>query len=342
MKKIYLAISTFAFGLAVNAQTLTQTNNAFIAGDLYSTKQCDSLAISPGASGAGASWNFAGITIHHSVLANYTAVASSSPQYPAGAVAVASGASNQAYFLSSSSDLKYYGGNIAVQSVAASLTYTSGAISAIYPMSLNSASMASIGGSINITSPLPLSGTFNGNSTTIADGSGTLTLPGGAQGTYTNALRVVTSQTINYSASSVNGVVNRKNYDYYSPSNMKAPLFSISTITITSNIAAANNQTIVTINKDYLQTITGIDKNKSSVSDLLVYPNPASSMVNFSTENKSVKEVHVFDITGKLVEKQNFDGSLKLDVSGYNKGLYIYSVLNQNGETVKSGKLTVN
>lgn len=343
MKKLYACIVASALVSAVSAQTLTQGNHAPANGDMFSTQQCDSLNINPGASGAGALWNFGALTIHTSVTKNYTVVPSTTSGYPSNALSVASSANNQSYFVPSAVDLTYYGGDISAGTVAAKLTYSSPAIAAIYPMSLNTTSTAAIGGSINITSPTSLQGTFTGNSTTLADGSGTLTLPGGSAGTFTNVLRVVTSQTLNYTTSLVSGVVTQKSYDYYMQG-IKPSLLTINTTTITSSLTSPSTQTLVTVNKDYLTLgpSTGIAK-QNVAAGISVYPNPASAVVNFSTEQKEIKTVQIFDITGKLVEKQTLvDGSLKLDVSDYTKGLYLYSLLNQSDEVVKVGKLTVN
>jgi hypothetical protein len=53
-------------------------------------------------------------------------------------------------------------------------------------------------------------------------------------------------------------------------------------------------------------------------------------------------QIYLIDVTGKLVEKQNLtDGKLKLDVSNYTTGLYMYSVIGNANQTLKSGKITV-
>ena len=342
MKKIYASMAASIMALAVNAQTLTQATQAPALGDQYGTKRADSVNIAPGASGAGVTWNFGTLNIFNNLVSNYTVMASSTQGYPVGSQVAAASVSDQTYYMSTAADLHYYGGNFKVQAALGSLTYTSAAIVHAYPMSLNTASTAAIGGSINITSPTSLQGTFTGNSSTLADGSGTLILPGGALGTYTNVLRVMTTQTLNYSAGFVSGVITKVNYDYFTPT-IKSPLVTIATFTLTSNLTGPSTQTMVSVNKDYLMTATSINSNKSADVELSVFPNPSNSLVNFVTADKSVKEVRIFDLTGKLLDtKAMVEGSLKLDVSAYNKGVYLYSLFNQNGEAVKTGKLTVN
>lgn len=342
MKKVYTCMLAVATALTANAQTLTQNSNSQANGDMYSIYQCDSLNVSPGASGAGAMWNFGTIVPHLSVISNYTTGPSGNAAYPAGALLTAASLNDQSYHVSSATDLRYYGGNFQIQVVAGTFIYSQPATAAVYPMSLNTASTAPIAGTVNVTSPLATNGTFTGNSKVLADGSGTLMLPG-PLGTFTNVLRVVSSQTVNFTTvSSVSGVITRVNYDYYTPM-IKAPLMTIATFSFTSSLpGSASTQTIVTINKDY-NVATGIAKQDVSAAEIQVYPNPASSQVNFAVPGKTAKEVKIFDITGKLVEtKVLSEGSLKLDVTAYGKGLYLYSILNLNGETIKTGKITVN
>ncbi|MEI8136140.1 MAG: T9SS type A sorting domain-containing protein, partial [Bacteroidota bacterium] len=298
MKKIYLAFFTLVTGLSLNAQ-LTNANHSPVAGEVFSTYQCDSTAISVGASGASALWNYATIPTHSSVVNNYTANANSNVSYPVPGVAVGSVLSNLSYYQSSNSALNYFGGNIQIATVSAALIYTSSAVVAVYPMSLNTASTSATGGTFNITSPFPQAGTFTGNSETVADATGTLVIP---TGTFTNVIRVVTSQTINFNAT-ITGTVTQKNYDYYNAGTKEA-LFTISTSTVDiPSFPPASTRTIVTRTKP---VTVGIKENKQALIELSFYPNPSSTIVNFITESAEAKQILVYDITGKLVEKQNF------------------------------------
>jgi hypothetical protein len=87
MKKIYLSIITTLAAFSLSAQ-LTDANHSPVAGDMFSTYKCDST-VSPGASGAGALWNYATIVTYSNVVNNYTAAVNSNASYPQNAVAVA-------------------------------------------------------------------------------------------------------------------------------------------------------------------------------------------------------------------------------------------------------------
>jgi hypothetical protein len=342
MKHFYLSSISVAFALTINAQSLTQANHAPTAGDSFATYQCDSTGISPGASGANAMWNFASIVTHSSVLSTYTTNANSNSAYPNADVAQFASINNTTYYKSTSSDLKYFGGNLFVSSVAATLNYSSAALRASYPMSLSTTSTSVTGGSINITSPLTVSGTFTGTSTVLLDGSGTLTLPGGSAGTYTNVLRVLSTQVMNYTTSIANGVVTQTQYDYFAVG-IKAPLLTIASSTFVVTSVSTSTQVIVTINKNYLTAGTiGIKENIFSQIDLSVYPNPSNAFVNFNTASKNASSILLYDVVGKLLNTQKFvDGNLNLNTSEFKNGLYTYSVLDEGGQILKTVKLVV-
>ena len=354
MKKIYLSLLTVLTGLSLQAQ-LTQANHAPVAGHTYQMYHCDSVSTSPGASGANANWNFASITTFTNLVNSYLSANSSNASYPSATIAVGSSASNTSYYSSTATNLNYYGGSISAGTITATFVYTTAAVVAVYPMSLNTTTNTVIGGNINtVVSGIPGAGTFTGNCNVKIDGSGTLTLPG-TNATFTNVLRVVTSKTLDVAISSpisTTATLTMVDYDYYSVGT-RNPLFSITTTTANIPLAGApNTQTTVTRDKNANSTTTvtpptgtfvSVAEAASSVISLNVYPNPSSSYVQFTTDSPDAKMVSIYDITGKLVNRETFvDGKIKLDVSTLNTGLYIYSVSGSNNRTLKTGKVTVN
>ncbi len=334
MKKIYFSFIAFLAGMSLNAQ-LTNANHSPAAGDMFSTWQCDSTAINPGASGSGVLWNFSTILTHSSVINNYTATANTNTSYPIPGVQLGSVTNNLSYYKSSASDLKYWGGNILVSGLAANLIYSAPAIVAAYPMSLNTSSTSATSGSISIPA-LSQTGPFTGNSNTIADGQGTLVIP---NGTYTSVYRVVTTQTLNFTVQLGSGSVTQKNYDYYNLGTKEA-LFSISTATVVAPLAGTQTQTVVSRKKPAVTT--ALTTNNGKVVDLQVFPNPSTANVNFVTESIEAKFVMVYDVTGNLIASQDFnEGKLKLDVSNFSTGLYMYSIIGSENKSLKSGKISV-
>jgi hypothetical protein len=335
MKKIYFSVLSAVFALGINAQTLTQSNHAPVSGDTYSMSVATGTISGPGAQGAGVTWNFSNVTVGSTVTA-YSASTSTNTTYNPANVVVNGTNGEASYLLASSSSLKYYGGNIVLGSFPATITYTAPAYYAAYPMSLNTFTTATIGGTLSAASN---NGTFSGNNSVIADGTGTLMLPGK---TYTNVLRVATSQTINFAVPSLfvsNGVLNQDMYDFYVPGR-KSPVMSISMSTVIAPpvITTASSQTMVTVATDYL---TGIENNSFANEMVLVYPSPATTFVQFTVGNNAAF-VTVYDINGKQVDqKPVHNGSLKLDVSNYANGLYSYMITGNEKEVIKASKFTV-
>ena len=334
MKKTLLSIAII-ISAAAEAQTLTQANSSPVAGNSYTTYQCDSTGISAGASGAGQTWNFSSIITHSSIAKAYISSVNSNTVYAPADVYVNSTTSpDNSYYKSTSNDLKYYGGNFMISTFAVSLTYTVPSIKAIYPMSLNTTTSSAVSGSVTLNGSA--NGTFTGNSGVTADATGTLVLAGK---TFTDVIRVVTTQVLNASLSIGTGTVTQLTYDYYSAAAAKAPVFSISTSTIVS-FAGTSTQTLVTILKDY--PTASINEAQQANTELNVFPNPSSSFVNFNTTNVEATKVIAYDLTGKMVVSELIEfGKAKMNVHTLSNGLYLYTVIGKNNQVLTTGKFNV-
>jgi len=346
MKKIYFSLLSLGIIFSVPAQTsLTQANSAPAASDTYTMYQCDSTAINPGASGAGAVWNFSAMATHSSAVFNYAATTSTNTSYPQANVAVGYVSSNQSYLNSSTGSLLYYGGNFVIPSVVATLQYSTPAIQATYPMSLNTSSSTAISGTINATQPIATTATFVGTSSVIADGTGTVNLPGSA--TFSNCMRVVTSQVFTFSALGgvVTATVTQMNYNYYSIGQFKAPILSISMSTANLSSSGVNTQTIVMRNKSAVNTNTTTNNAGipfySNESYAFAFPNPAMTEVQFEASQNASYAV-ICDLSGKEVAKVFFNnGKATQSVGTYAKGLYLYSVYDVSNLVIKKGRITL-
>ena len=334
MKKTLLSIFTI-IGLTGSAQTITEANHAPMNGDVnFSTYQCDSLGITPGGSGSGQVWNFSTLTQHLSTVKNYSTVTSTNIAFNPADASVSSASNNTNYYKSATTKLNYYGGDLTIASVILNIKYSTPAVVALYPMSLNSTTTSITSGTVNTTAPLALSGAFDGTCTIVADGTGSLALP---TRTFSSVIRVVTSQTI--FASSLGTTVNTLVYDYYSPSDSKAPVFTINTSTVSSAFGTSP-QTIVTILKNY--NLVGVNETQKSAIELSVFPNPASNLINFSTTNTEAAQVIAFDVTGRVIATEVLEmGKAKMNLSNFSTGVYLYRLVDKNKQTLTTGKFNV-
>jgi hypothetical protein len=77
---------------------------------------------------------------------------------------------------------------------------------------------------------------------------------------------------------------------------------------------------------------------------LKVYPNPATTFTKFEFQKKFDKgyTLQVINFIGKQVyEAKNITTTTTLDLSNYNRGVYIYQLKDQSGKVVESGKFQV-
>lgn len=333
MKKIILSLSLL-FSVAANAQ-LTQANHAPAIGNpIYSTYQCDSSAITPSAMGANQTWNY-GIAGLNS-LNTFTTAASTDVSFNPANVFVSSSANNSSYYLASSTDLKYYGGVLSINGTNITVKYSSPAIFALYPMSLNTTTASITSGNAIV---LGQSGTFNGNCNVIADATGTLVLPAK---TFSNVIRINTVQTLTASLAGgfVTATVTLNNYDYYAANASKAPIFSILTSTLSSSFGSPSYQKITTVQKDY--DVVSVKENSKNTIELSVFPNPATNLINFTTVSTEAVKVIAFDVTGKIVATEIMEtGKAKMNTGHLTSGVYIYHVIGKNNQILTTGKFNV-
>ncbi len=111
---------------------------------------------------------------------------------------------------------------------------------------------------------------------------------------------------------------------------MKKTLLITSIILLTTVFAQAQTRTIPTLN-----TVGPI---------IRFFPNPASSIVNFDFQKAYEKgyTIQVYSFLGKkMYEKFNADQRTSINLSEYNRGVYIYQLRNKAGKMVESGKFQV-
>lgn len=75
---------------------------------------------------------------------------------------------------------------------------------------------------------------------------------------------------------------------------------------------------------------------------ILVYPNPASNLLNFKIQTERAATIDIIDATGKLVGEYAVNEQLtKINVHNFVNGLYIYNVKDSNGNSIKTDKISI-
>lgn len=96
----------------------------------------------------------------------------------------------------------------------------------------------------------------------------------------------------------------------------------------------------------YLDGVTipmGVNEIQAPDAKVEVYPNPASTEVNFLiTSENQANNVAVFDITGRKVDTYSVrNNKASVNTSTYSNGMYTYQVRDKSGALIKVGKFSV-
>jgi hypothetical protein len=342
MKKIYTLIAAAICVGSINAQILTQANHAPIVSDSYQTVNCTTVGVNPGGNGAGQTWNFSSLTVQTTTTTNNgvtVASTGSASTYPSASVAISVGTGTNSFYSSNASSLNYWGGNVIIGGQNVTMSYTSAACFAAYPMSLGTTTNNNIAGSLNsIAGP----GNFSGTSTVTASGTGTIMLPGGYN--FSNILKVTTSQAITFTLSFGSGTYTQNKYDYYSALS-KFPLFSISNATLFTSLAGTTTETVTLINNNY-NTVGITEAANQTLSNVTVYPNPAKDNINlnFTNVNADNASYEMVNVLGQTVRTQAIpvvkgETLYNVSLTGIESGVYFIK-LNVGAKTSVT-KITV-
>ena len=77
---------------------------------------------------------------------------------------------------------------------------------------------------------------------------------------------------------------------------------------------------------------------------LKIYPNPATSYITFDFDKTPEKgySIQVYSFLGKkMYENQNLTSKTTVNLSDFNRGVYIYHLIDRSGKIIESGKFQV-
>ena len=73
--------------------------------------------------------------------------------------------------------------------------------------------------------------------------------------------------------------------------------------------------------------VTGIEDPIKTEEEIYLYPNPSNDIIQFETFGTSFKEIHVFDMQGRVIQALPFQNNL--NVSEFENGLYLLKLIGQ-------------
>lgn len=335
MKKIYLSIITLSFVLSANAQlSLTKAFNEPVLGDVNTKQGYDSVSVLPQNIGANQLWDFSALTSNTVVgVSTFTTVASTpnGASFSAATLAEDDGQGGYTYTKATATQFEIVG----VVDPNITLNFTNTAIAAVWPVTMGYTNNDTFSGS---AASGTMTGTSTGTINTVATGTGTLVIPGGA--TFTNVLQIRNKQNVKLSFvfGIVTATVVSTGYDYYHGS-QKFPLLSVSY----TDISGALTSTSATV-KVNNALITGIN-NLNFDATFNVFPNPTKEIVNVKLHNETNANclVEIYNSYGQLVQAVNLgndrDISSALSISNLTSGIYI--IKTSLGDKVSARKLIV-
>lgn len=330
LQRVIFYILLFCSTIVKAQPTLTSANTNPAIGDSYANN--NSQYLSPGSSGANATWDLSAMTVTSSPSATYVS-ASSTPEglsFPnANISAGANGIYN--YYKTSSSAWQYYG-----IALGMNVVYSDPEDFLRFPFTYNSTYTDSWAATF-------VSGTAyyrRGTTTVTGDSYGTLKLP---SGTYNNVLRVHFVENYQDSSNSGTPVIQTyKNdqYMWYLPGN-HSPIASVYTLTIGTSSPTKTGYYLAGIK-------VGINENDRLLGSYSLFPNPVSENLNIAfslTENKKI-EIKLYNSIGEEVSSNIFKEGLIgvnefiLDVAVLPEGIY-FAQLNLEGNITSTKKFVV-
>ena len=335
MKKIYLSIIAIGITFSVNAQlSLTKAFNEPVLGNVDTQLGYDSVGVLPKNTGANQTWNFSALTSNTVVAVGTFTTVSSTPNgasFPSATLAEDDGQGGYTYSKATTTQYELVG----IVNPNITLNFTNTAIAAIWPVTMGYTNNDTYAGS---ASSGTTSGTASGNINTVASGTGTLIIPGGA--TFTNVLQIKTHQTTNLSLAFgfITATVVATDYNYYH-SSQKFPILTVSYSDVTGSFTS--NTATVKVNSSVVTGITDLNFDAS----FAIYPNPAKTNVNVKLHNQKNANcmIEIFNSVGQLAQSVDLgnDTEISNNVSISNLVTGIYMVKTTWGNQVSVRKLIV-
>jgi len=93
-----------------------------------------------------------------------------------------------------------------------------------------------------------------------------------------------------------------------------------------NNIGLINCNTFPNANRQGLSTLTYEN------SSFKVFPNPAKTIVNITSNNKNIKEITLSDMQGRILKTENINNTnAQIDISNYQSGTYLITIKTDYG-----------
>lgn len=324
-----LVISFFLFTtLQISAQTLTQSFNEPVVGDIDKSYRLDTSAYTNGMpvtqTGTNCVWNFSNLT------GTFPMVVDSfiNPSAAIGATAYPSATFVQhrdlLYTFYKSTTSPSQTELLGAYSPSLSLTFTNSAIIAGYPINYGYNVSDPVSGSFKYNTN---NGACNGNITISVPGTGTLTMPGNVTIPNVLCLRSVEILTLSLGILPF-GTFNQTIYNFYMPGK-KFPVLNINYTSYQVLTGAPTINNVVYGSNNYF-TVAGVNENHAAKLHYEVFPNPFHDELSITGLGTNEECTYSFyDATGRLsLQTNKLSGD---EVQKLIPGIYFFEIKNKSG-----------
>lgn len=144
------------------------------------------------------------------------------------------------------------------------------------------------------------------------------------------------STTQRYAEQVDNSVDNIEKVEYAGPATglASAGIYRIKVTHKGQSLDSGSQKFTLVVSGGVIGETVGVEK--INFTDLKIYPNPASEILNISADIASIEGavVSIYDMLGKKVYQNNslfvFDGEASIDVSSFESGVYLVEILKEN------------
>jgi hypothetical protein len=189
--------------------------------------------------------------------------------------------------------------------------------------------------------PLPASQTRSHITTSISgDAHGTIMTPTYPSGVSVVRMRSQVTSRVDSTFSDASGTGNGPwVFEEVTTSSNETPSYSFLRAGVPMYVAQVSGD--ATSASYFGGTPTAVEENNAN--EITMFPNPATDMITFITNNADVRTLQVMDVTGRLQGEYMVQGSdrINLMTEGWNDGAYTYRCLNNAGEVTSQGRFMV-
>lgn len=102
-----------------------------------------------------------------------------------------------------------------------------------------------------------------------------------------------------------------------------------------ASTARFDNYTVRATATDMLLNVNDSDNGMDS--NIVVFPNPATDIINIASKTTFVEKIVIIDMNGRTVQERFFKGNteIQMDLSELSKGIYMMNILSDRGSIVK-------